>query len=62
LYSTDPDRAGAWSLESQSWQAGIKKEHRHEGTKGHESTRKDLQRHFVVVFRILGHKKHEFHY
>jgi hypothetical protein len=65
LYSIDPNRAGAWSLESQSGQTGIKKKHRHEGTKGHESTKKGLAeafRVFVVVSGIFGHKKREFHY
>jgi hypothetical protein len=54
LHSIGPDRAGAWSLESQSGQVGIKKKHRHQGTKGHESTKKGLAEAFrVFVFSWL---------
>jgi hypothetical protein len=65
LHSIDSHRAEAWCLEPQPGQAGIKKKHRHEGTRGHESTKKRLAeefRVFLVVFRIFGYKKHEFHY
>jgi len=53
--SIDPVRAGAWSLESQFGQAGIKKKHRHEDTKGHESMKKRLAEAFrVFVFLWLS--------